>query len=79
MIRRSVATLLATTLLVVTAHSASAQETGAPAPQGLTMSRAMAGAFGPYSMTREASGTAWQPDTSEHDGIHVIKDRKSVV
>ena len=42
-------------------------------PQGLTMSKAMAGAFGAYPMTREASGTAWQPDTSEHDGVHVIK------
>ncbi|MFL6730447.1 MAG: hypothetical protein ACJ8EZ_11040 [Sphingomicrobium sp.] len=30
---------------------------------------AMAGAFGPYPMTREASGTSWQPDTSEHMGL----------
>ena len=30
---------------------------------------AMTGAFGPYPMTREASGTAWQPDASEHSGI----------
>ncbi len=29
---------------------------------------AMNGAFGPYPMTRESSGTAWQPDTSEHEG-----------
>ena len=29
----------------------------------------MAGALGPYSMTRESSGTAWQPDTSEHMGV----------
>ena len=29
----------------------------------------MMGAFGPYPMTREASGTAWQPDTSEHMGL----------
>ncbi|MEO7410335.1 MAG: hypothetical protein ABIU10_03310 [Sphingomicrobium sp.] len=28
----------------------------------------MLGAFGPYSATREASGTAWQPDSSEHQG-----------
>ena len=26
------------------------------------------GALGPYPMTREASGTAWQPDASEHMG-----------
>ena len=27
---------------------------------------AMTGALGRYPMTREASGTAWQPDASEH-------------
>ena len=30
---------------------------------------AMTGALGPYPMAREASGTAWQPDASEHGGI----------
>ena len=30
---------------------------------------AMNGAFGSYPMTRESSGTAWQPDASEHVGI----------
>jgi hypothetical protein len=29
-----------------------------------------AGVLGPYPMTREASGTAWQPDASRHDGVH---------
>lgn len=29
----------------------------------------MASAFGPYAMTRDASGTSWQPDTSLHEGI----------
>lgn len=28
----------------------------------------MTGALGPYPMTRESSGTAWQPDTTEHMG-----------
>ena len=32
----------------------------------------MAGALGSYPMTRESSGTAWQPDTSEHMGLHVV-------
>jgi hypothetical protein len=27
------------------------------------------GALGPYPMTRESSGTAWQPDESEHMGL----------
>ena len=31
----------------------------------------LTGALGPYPMTRESSGTAWQPDTSEHMGLHV--------
>jgi hypothetical protein len=30
---------------------------------------AMTGALGPYPMTRESSGTAWQPDNSEHMGL----------
>ena len=31
---------------------------------------AMTGAYGSYPMSREASGTAWQPDASIHGGIH---------
>ena len=31
----------------------------------------MTGALGSYPMTRESSGTAWQPDSSEHMGLHV--------
>jgi hypothetical protein len=33
---------------------------------------AMTGALGPYPMERESSGTAWQPDASEHMGLHVM-------
>ncbi len=33
----------------------------------------MHGFFGPYPMTREASGTAWQPDSSPHEGFHFMK------
>lgn len=29
----------------------------------------MTGALGPYPMTRESSGTAWQPDATEHKGL----------
>lgn len=32
----------------------------------------MPGAFGSYPLTREASGTSWQPDTSVHAGRHVM-------
>jgi hypothetical protein len=31
---------------------------------------AMAAFYGPYGLTREASGTSWQPESSPHDGIH---------
>src|SRR4051812_23526642 len=31
---------------------------------------AMQGLYGPYAMTREATGTAWQPDSTPHEGIH---------
>lgn len=30
----------------------------------------MPGMYGPYSMTREASGTSWQPDSTPHEGLH---------
>jgi hypothetical protein len=33
----------------------------------------MTGALGPQPMTREASGTAWQPDAARMDGIHVMR------
>ena len=33
---------------------------------------AMIGALGAYPIAREASGTAWQPDASEHEGVHLM-------
>ena len=33
----------------------------------------MTGAYGPYPMSREASGTAWQPEAARHEGIHVMR------
>src|SRR5262249_22602348 len=32
----------------------------------------MLGALGRYPMSRESSGTAWQPDASPHQGIHAM-------
>ncbi|HEX6374791.1 MAG TPA: hypothetical protein VFZ91_03620 [Allosphingosinicella sp.] len=40
---------------------------------------AMTGALGPYSMTREASGTAWQPEASPHAGAHVTAGNWSLM
>jgi hypothetical protein len=45
---------------------------GADMP-GMDMGHAMTGAFGPYPMTREASGTSWQPDASPHEGLQVMR------
>jgi len=33
----------------------------------------MTGMYGPYPMTREASGTSWQPDRAGHRGIHEMR------
>jgi hypothetical protein len=34
---------------------------------------AMHGMYGSYPMTREASGTSWQPDSTPHQGLHVMR------
>lgn len=46
--------------------------TGMPMGQHAGHEMTMTGALGPYSMQRESSGTAWQPDTSEHMGLMSI-------
>ena len=47
-------------------HGAGGHATAPPAHAGHAE---MTGALGPYPMTRESSGTAWQPDASEHMGV----------
>ena len=32
------------------------------------------GILGSYPMTRDASGTSWQPDAAEHSGLHAMSD-----
>jgi len=34
---------------------------------------AMQGMLGPYAMSREASGTAWQPESTPHTGVHATR------
>lgn len=34
----------------------------------------MRGLLGDYPMTREASGTSWQPDATPHSGLHVMHE-----
>jgi hypothetical protein len=68
------------------AHPRPASPTPAPEPQLQVSGHAghqpsnvdtgtahhMTGALGPYEMSREASGTAWQPDASLHGGVHLM-------
>lgn len=44
---------------------------------GMTMP--MSGQFGPYSMSREASGTAWQPDSTPGQGVHLMAGEWSLM
>jgi len=44
-------------------------ESAADAMDHSRMSHVMQGMYGSYSMTRESSGTSWQPESSPHDGI----------
>ena len=37
------------------------------------MDHMMMGALGSYPVTREASGTSWQPDSSTHGGVHLME------
>lgn len=50
-------------------HAGHAAE-GAHAAHEAHAMATMPGLYGPYSMTRESSGTAWQPDAAAHHGIH---------
>jgi len=44
-----------------------------PGMQGMHAMHEMHGLLGPYSMTREASGTAWQPESAPHVGLHAMR------
>jgi hypothetical protein len=55
-------------------HNMAGKDTSKPDEMpGMEMSHAMTGALGPYPMTREASGTSWQPDASTHESLHVMQ------
>src|SRR5271156_2143391 len=58
--------------LLVASGSASvaAQESpGMSAMNGMSGAEEMLGLYGPYSMTREGSGSSWQPDSTPLDGL----------
>src|SRR6478672_10244496 len=39
-----------------------------------SMHHGMHGLFGGYGMSREASGTSWQPEAAPHNAIHLMAD-----
>ena len=41
----------------------------APADHGAHAEQAMRAWYGPYAITRESSGTSWQPEASPHEGL----------
>ncbi|HWI86359.1 MAG TPA: hypothetical protein VNT42_08570 [Sphingomonas sp.] len=57
---------------------------GAPAPRmqhdmpGMAP-MAMTGMLGPYALTREASGTSWQPESSPMEGVHIMAGAWSIM
>ena len=61
------------------AHPVPADSTAQKGMYGMDMSgmdmgeMPMNGMYGPYAMSREASGTAWQPEAARHEGIHVMR------
>lgn len=57
---------LLTFLLLYPLHAQAADKT-----HDMTdMNHDMTGTLGPYAMTRESSGTSWQPDSTPHEGLH---------
>jgi hypothetical protein len=39
----------------------------------------MLGQFGPYPMSRDASGTSWQPDSTSHQGVQFMAGEWSLM
>lgn len=46
---------------------------GAPLPAQQAPGMSMSGLYGRYDMTRESSGTSWQPDSTPMEGIHAMQ------
>jgi hypothetical protein len=64
--RSLVPTLTALYAALLPAQESPREESGAGAAM-------MAGLYGRYEMTREASGTSWQPDSTPMEGIHEVR------
>jgi len=58
-------------------HQMAAPISVGPAQEIHSNGHTMTGALGTYAMTREASATSWQPDSSQHSGLHVTSGKWS--
>ena len=58
-----------TAALCIGVAPAAARDESADAPETQVSAVLMTGALGRYSMTRESSGTSWEPDVSPHVGL----------
>jgi hypothetical protein len=86
--KRSASRLIAVWLVLVVICPANAQHehsgssSGASVPQatdhtgtnhaGMEHGEMMQGFYGPYAMSREASGTSWQPEGTPMPGVHIM-------
>ena len=62
------------------AHAAAKTPSKASAMAGMDMDHSpSAGSLGAYPMTRDASGTAWQPDSAPHEGLHARRGAWSLM
>jgi hypothetical protein len=50
------------------------QQMPQPGHGGMDHGMAMQGFYGPYPMTREASGTSWQPEATPMSGLHIMNN-----
>jgi hypothetical protein len=56
------------------AHSAKPSAHEAIDMSGMEMGdMPMSGMYGSYAMSREASGTSWQPEAARHEGVHLMR------
>ena len=63
-------------LLAVLLGTAAARAPAQAPPQGAgdtSGMMSMAGLYGPYDLTREGSGTSWQPDSTPMGGLHSMR------
>jgi hypothetical protein len=63
--------ILGSLVLALHAPPLRAQERGTSEASAAPME--MAGLYGAYDMTREASGTSWQPDSTPMEGVHEMR------